>query len=172
MKAPFKNSAEAAFRKLVREVIRNSDMTKGEKAVTLAFVNLWFHHRNGPKGHIHPGREKLAKTAQVSVRTVASTLDLLRQAGVIVAIGRLHGEGQRPTQYKVRIGALFGFCGADVPEWIEGALTPVKAQSGVQSGVQFCTPKTAKWCAKIAHSLTDVGNDFSKGLRLVGGGHA
>jgi DNA-binding transcriptional ArsR family regulator len=169
MSASFKASQEAAFRRVVREVIRDSYMSKGEQAVTLAVVNLWLHHRNGPKGHIHPGRERLARSAKVSVRTVASTLAKLREGGVLIVVARPRGEGQKPTQYRVNLIEIFRFCGADLPAWMEGNLTPFSGGSGGQNCTPDCTPLAHHWRAEIAHSLTDVGNAFPKRLKVVGG---
>ena len=99
----FRASNEAAFRQLVRAAIRKSDMTKGEQAVALAVANLWFHHRNGPEGIIRPGRQRLALKARVSVRTVASTLAMLRAASVLVAVEYAKGG---PEDLLVQITAV------------------------------------------------------------------
>jgi hypothetical protein len=176
MSAAFKSTLEASFRRVVRDVIRDSYMSKGEQAVTLAVVNLWFHHRNGPKGHIHPGRERLAKTAKVSVRTVAATLAKLREGGVLIVVGRPRGEGQKPTQYKVRLTEIFRFCGADLPEWMEGDLTRHAGSQGGQNCTPDCTPLAHHWRAEIAHSLTDVrtvcASKAETQFRVVNGGRA
>jgi hypothetical protein len=107
----YKDSTEYAYRRLVRAAIRKSNMTKSDRDITLAIVNLWFHHRNGPKGYIHPGRKHLAKKANVSIITVARCLTRLRDSHVILAIKNPKGEGQKPTQYVVNIHALMLHCG-------------------------------------------------------------
>lgn len=174
MSASFKSTQESAFRNLIREVIRNSGMSKGEQSVTLAIVNLWFHHRNGPKGYIHPGREKLAKSAKVSIRTVASTLANLRDGNVLFVVGRPRGEGQKPTQYRVRLTEIFRFCGADLPEWMDADFSRQNSPQQGQSCTPDCTPLAHHWRAEIAHSLTDVAPPLASkartNLRAVSGG--
>lgn len=63
----FKDSQEYTLRRLVRGAVRKSPLTRDERDVTLALVNVWFHHRHGPKGYIHPGCQALAKK-QTSAR--------------------------------------------------------------------------------------------------------
>ena len=102
----YKDSTENAYRRLVRAAIRKSNMTKSDRDITLAIVNLWFHHRNGPKGYIHPGRKHLAKKANVSIITVARCLTRLRDSHVILAIKNPKGEGQKPTHWLDEFMAL------------------------------------------------------------------
>ena len=122
----FRSSKEASLRRFLRSAVRQSSMTLSQKEVATPLLNLWLQHRNGRKGIIHPGRERLAKTAQVSVRTVAITLRILRDAGVLKVHARPHGEGQRPTEYTMDLVALIAFCGAAIPKWIEGELTKIE----------------------------------------------
>ena len=124
--AEFKASREGAWRRFLRRAVLQSDMTRTQKAVAIPILNLWLHHRNGTKGRIHPGRERLAKEAKASIRTVASTLKILRDAGVIKVRARPNGEGQKPTEYTLNTIALIVFCGADLPKWIEGELIEQK----------------------------------------------
>lgn len=131
---PFRDSPEFAFRRLVRACIRKSDLTKSEQAVTTAVVNLWFHHK--AKGVVYPGRARLAKSAKVSVRTVASTLAKLRAAGVLRVVS--HGKGGRAaTRYRLRFTPLFILCGADLPDWMEGELRPIPMLDCTLSGDDF-----------------------------------
>lgn len=109
----FKDSQEAAFRRLVRATIRKGPFTKSERDVILAFVNHWFAHR--AKGAVHPGRKKLAKRADVAVITVKRTLAKMRDAGVINAEAHLHGLRGKATEYTVDTVALFAFCGSKIP---------------------------------------------------------
>lgn len=109
----YKNSDDAAFKRMVRSAIRKSKMTKSDRDITLALVNLWFYHRNGHKKYIHPGRKHLAKKAGVGISTVSRCLSKLRQAQAIIPIKSPRGEGQRPTQYVVNIHSLLVLCGCD-----------------------------------------------------------
>ncbi|MFM7858597.1 MAG: hypothetical protein ACKO96_43420, partial [Flammeovirgaceae bacterium] len=55
----FRDAQEATFRRLQREKVRKSNLTRTEKEIVLAFLNHWFVHRH--KGAVHPGRKKIAK---------------------------------------------------------------------------------------------------------------
>jgi DNA-binding transcriptional ArsR family regulator len=136
----FKDSQEAALRRVIRAVIRRGPFTKSEKAVVLAFINHWFHHKSSAKGVVHPGRKKLAKRADVSIRTVSSTLNMLRDHGAIIAVDRLRGLDGKATEYKVDTVALTALC--------------EKKKSDLRYyGAQNCTGGGR---AKIAHRSYDV----------------
>lgn len=139
-KEQFTDSQEAAFRRLTRQAIRRGDFTRGQRDVMLAFVNFWFHHRAKGNGTVYPGRKKLAARAKVSIRTVASVLDLMREAGAIVAIAHLHGKNGKATEYRVDPVSLFAMCGVQFP-------------TASVIGVQNCTGVGR---AKIAHQLNNV----------------
>lgn len=140
----FKRSSEYAYRRFVREMIRKGPFTKSERDVTLALVNHWFHHKSSPKGYIHPGRKKLAKKAGVSVRTVASTLAMLRDWGAIQALNHLNGLHGNATEYVVDEYALIAFCDGVAHEQILRLAV---------NGVQNCTGSGR---AKIAHRINTV----------------
>ena len=106
----FKDSQEAAFRRVIRDSIRKSEFTKSERDVTLALVNHWFFYRNGKKGYIHPGREKLAKKAKVSIKTASRCLGFLRDCGAITALANLNGLHGNATEYTVNVVVLIHVC--------------------------------------------------------------
>jgi hypothetical protein len=145
----FRDSNEASWRRFIRECIRKSGLTKSEQAVTLALVNVWFHHK--AKGEMHPGREKIAKASRTSVRTVAHTLAMLRDAGCLIPISHEHGGG-KSTRYRFKLVALAVFCGAKLPDWIEGELVPVCVQNSPVPEAKIAR----RTRAKIAHGLKDV----------------
>lgn len=143
----FKDSQEAAFRRMVRDAVRKAAMTKGERDVTLAIVNYWFHHKGTGKP-IHPGREKLAKRAGVSLRTVASTLAMLRAAGVLNPVSNLKGGFKTATRYQVNVSALLSLCGCD---WLDDFLR------GARSDCTVVNREFARLShAKIAHGIYSV----------------
>lgn len=123
----FKKSLEASWRRYLRFAVRHSNMTRGQKAVTVAILNLWLHHRNGPKSYIHPGRFKIAKVAEVTEKTVSRTMAVLRTAGVLRVRARLHGQGQRPTEYTMDVIALLELCGAEIPQAAPGELVEINS---------------------------------------------
>ena len=112
----YKDSDDAEFKRMVRTSIRKSEMTKSDRDITIALVNLWFYHKGGAKKYIHPGRKHLAKKAGVTVKTVSRCLARLRTAQIISPIKNPRGEGQKPTQYTVNIHNLLVFCGGS---WID-----------------------------------------------------
>lgn len=123
----FEDSQEAAYRRLVRAVIRSkrAGLSNNEQAIFVAIVNLWFHHRNGREGVIRPGREKLAKRSNTSVRTVQRVLLRLREAGALNVVSNANGGGHKATRYTVNIMALMELCGVKLPENAPGNLAIV-----------------------------------------------
>ena len=117
------------MRRLVRSIIRKTDkLSKHQRDILLAIVNLWVHHKNGPKGYIHPGKKMLAKKARVSLATVKRTLKMLR--GERIIIPRKYLKGGAPgcaTQYTVNVEMLI-LSYADMRQLNEAA-----------QGVQNCT---------------------------------
>lgn len=142
------------MRRLVRGAIRKGPFTKGQRDVTLAVVNHWFHHK-GKNQPIHPGREKLAAKAKVSVRTVATTLAILRASGVLHAVSHLRGGHDTATKYKVNIPALLTLCGCD---WLDDFIAGY---------TRNCTVEIAGIArlgrAKIAHGIRDVETSLCQG---------
>ena len=153
----FKDSQEAAFRRVVRDCIKGGPLTKSERDVTLALVNIWFHHRNGPKGFIHPSREQIAKKTGVTVKTVSRTMGLLRDLEVLKPVSGIKGGQGKSTQYKVDVWTLCAFCGAD---WLPAFTQNVPVTDGGMS--RYVRDK-------MSHCLTDVEPTPAKVLRVVGG---
>lgn len=121
----FKNSREASFRRIYRDVVRRSHLTRAEKDVTLAFLNHWFVHRHD--GAVHPGKKKLVARSKASMPTVKRTLSMLREFGVIDAVAFETGncaEGfGKATEYTLDTEALTKLCRAskdDLKWWREG----------------------------------------------------
>lgn len=122
MRDEFRVSSEQAYRRLVREFVRKGPFTKSERDVTLALLNLWFHWR--AKGVIRPTRGILAKKADVSVRTVASTISRLRDSRILVPLSSGSGGRSKATDYRLSEYRLLEFCGADL-DAIFSELAPV-----------------------------------------------
>ena len=177
----FVNSQEAAFRRIVRDAIRKSSLTKSEQAVVTAVVNLWFHHK--ASGVMHPGREKIAKRACVSIKTVTRTLAKMADAGCLVVVSHQNG-GRAATRYRLRIVPLLALCGARIPEWISGEIVP-QPEGEMSRFLKTECPALVKKCPalggdKMSHGLKDVSQRVSEtssaqvapSLRLVGGRNA
>ena len=166
----FRDSQEALFRRMVRLAVRNSGLTKSEKLVTIALVNIWFHHR--AKGEMHPGREKIARREQVSVKTVTRTMAKLREAGCLVVVSHPKG-GRASTRYRLDPFRLMETCGVDFPKVASGNLAPFEAGNVPLSGGEM----SRLGGDKMSHGLkvrtkVPFPDEQTPTLRLVGGRHA
>lgn len=112
---PYAQTQEATFRRLNRDKVRKSNLSRAEKEVVLTFLNHWFVHRS--KGAVHPGRKKLCGISGASVRTVNRTLALLRDYDVIRPVAFEHGNCSdgfgKATEYVCDTSNLTELC--DLP---------------------------------------------------------
>ena len=139
---------------MVRDAVRKGPFTRAERDVTLAIINHWFHHKGGAKPFIHPSREAVAKKAKVSVRTVASTMAMLRDCDVLRPVSGLGGGRNKATQYKVDLWTLMVFCGCT---WVSEFASGFGGNCTVYD-VDFARFSVDANRAKIAHCLNDVGD--------------
>jgi hypothetical protein len=103
----FRQSTEFAFRKLVRASIqKHAPFPPNHRNILVALVDLWFHHRNGPLGCIHPSREQLVKTANCKRETVKRALGVFREIGILIVVSDMKGGRKKATRYKVDIEAV------------------------------------------------------------------
>lgn len=129
----FKDSQEAAFRRMVRDAVRKGPFTRAERDVTLAIINHWFHHKGGAKPFIHPSREAVAKKAKVSVKTVSRALEMLRTIEALRPVSGIGGGKAKATQYKVSLPHLMAYCGCN---WVDEFMRGYRANVPV-SGVEM-----------------------------------
>ncbi|MCA1298019.1 hypothetical protein [Stappia indica] len=121
----FKDSQEFAFRRYVRAATRKSRfLTKSQRVIVAALFDLWSHHKE--KGRITPKRAVIARKTLTSERTVASTLAMLRDAGVMIEIGRATGGRGKATAYRMNLGALLLLIGAKIPDCAPAGLVEYK----------------------------------------------
>lgn len=113
----FEDSQEAAFRRVVRKAVQNGPFTKGQRDALLAFLNHWFHHRKSKGGIVHPGRKRIAKKSGVTIKTVSRLFLVLRETGVLMAEGNLHGMRGNATDYSVSIPHLMAVCAMSDVDW-------------------------------------------------------
>jgi hypothetical protein len=107
----FRDSTEFAFRKKIREAIWDgAPFPANHRAVLIAVVDLWFFHRNGPKGYIHPSRQKLADRARCKVRTVSTALGVFRRLGILIPVSGVKGGKGFATRYSVDLSAVLVIC--------------------------------------------------------------
>lgn len=150
----FKDSQEAAFRRMLRDAIKRGPFTKSERDVTLAMANHWLHHKGGRKPFIHPSREIMAKKAGVSVKTVSRVLDTLRTIGAIVPVSGLKGGKGKATQYSFKAWQLMAYCGCDwLDEFARGASINVPVSNAKCPGI------VGTKCPTV---LTDVSSNLSQ----------
>lgn len=156
----FKDSNEAAVRRLIRTSIRNAkDLTPAERFVTLALVNHFFHHK-GKGNPVQPGRARLAKSAKVSIKTVSRTLSKLEAAGALVKVGdqrRTHYESGhwKATAYWVSVRELLTLCGCSFPEEVTMTASWVIPRSAKMShgeGPKCPTVAAPQPWAKMSHT--------------------
>lgn len=171
----FQNSQEAAFRRAIRDRVKKAGFKKSERDIVLVLVNLWFQHRNGPKGFIHPGREKLAKRTGYSVWTVSHCLKMLRSAEVLEATEYERGQGQHATRYKLDLVALVDLCGFDIATLKGGELVPLWR---VKSHTTLHTTRSKVVCENHTQYITTFDKVPNQGMnddnvvpfRRAGGG--
>lgn len=151
----FKDSQEAAMRRMVRTAVRNGPFTRAERDVTLAIVNHWFHHKSGPKGFIHPSREAIAKKAKVCVKTVSRSLDVLRGNTILVPVSGIGGGKAKATRYNVDLHSLMVVCGCVwATEFLRGASANVPVSGAEMSRYGR---------DKMSHCLNDVASTLRQG---------
>ena len=125
----FKASREAERQRYVRSIIRKikrNVLTKAERDVLMVMVNLWFYHKGGPDGFVHPGRKKIAKRANTSVVTVSRSLARLCAYGVIDATDYANG-GRKATRYFVDIDSIIETFNPHGVRTIPGVLVAFRA---------------------------------------------
>ncbi len=143
----FKDTDEQSHRQFMRRQVRNAKISKYDRDVVLAVLNHWFAHKQ--KGVMHPGRDKIAKVARVSVRTVATMFGRMREAGVLEVVS--HGKGGRhATRYKMNLTALIKFLGYELPKEVAGTLRKIPAMVG-----RFTPWAVFKKRANGAHGIKD-----------------
>lgn len=93
-------------RRDARRRVGKLPLTKSQRDILMALVNLWFAHRY-KSGSIHPGRDLLAKKSKVkSVKTVSRALSLFCDKGWIEAVAYQKGGTGKATHYRVKLEAI------------------------------------------------------------------
>lgn len=168
----FRKGQEASFRRLVREVIRKGPFTKSERDVTLALVDQWFHHKGGPKPYIHPGREKLAKRAGCTVKTVSRTLGKLSAAGIAEPLSHAKGGRGKATTYRINLIALLAYCGCNWLDEFARMTGPAGVQNVPVSGSEmsrFWASKTGTKCPAVYNQRASCTEDPIQDDEISGG---
>ena len=123
----FSNTSEHEHRQFMRRAVRKAKISKNERDVVLALMNIWFVRKSD--GEMHPGRKKIAKMAGVSVRTVAAIMARMREADALLVVS--HGKGGRAsTRYQMNLENLIVFLGYELPRVIEGELRKIVVAVG------------------------------------------
>lgn len=141
----FRDSNEAALRRIVRDAIRRGPFTAMQRDVVLAILNHWFHHKSGPKPFIHPSRAMIAKRSNCTIKTVSRTMGILRTSNILVAKSNLICGKGKSVQYQVNLYALFTLCGMD---WVDAFASDKGAN------VPFTAPQMSRLGRdKMSHCL-------------------
>lgn len=126
----FSNSEDHQNRQSFRRLLKKTKaFNHNERVVAEAILNMWFHNWN-TAGFIYPGREKLAKQTNLSVRTIASYLKKFREIGFILAIRHAKG-GRNSTRYIVDLEALHEFL-CPPPVVVNGDLQEIEQASSIK----------------------------------------
>jgi hypothetical protein len=139
----FRDSIEWQMRNLLRKALRGAPMSADQRNIAEKFLNLWIYYRNGPRRYIQPGMAKIAKCTMTSLRTVTRTTAVLREAGVMNAVGTPAG-GKVNARYTMDVDALLMFCGYEAPMLVKGELLLVSSSKDGKMA-----PKSS---AKLAHT--------------------
>lgn len=102
---------------------------------------------------MHPGRDKLARKAGVSIAAVKRTLALLREKKVLIPVAHLNGLHGKATEYVVDISALLDLCQMQ------------KSDIAVNGG-SFCATDGR---VKMTHRSCDVVPFPSQQVKTIGG---
>jgi hypothetical protein len=123
----FSSTSEHEHRQFMRRAVRKAKISKNERDVVLALMNIWFVRKSD--GEMHPGRKKIAKMAGVSIRTVASIMARMRETEALLVVS--HGKGGRAsTRYRMNLENLILFLGYEMPRVIEGELRKIVVAVG------------------------------------------
>lgn len=171
----FADSDEHAHRQFMRRQVKKARINKNERDVVLALMNIWFV-RKKMSGVMHPGRKRIASMANCSIRTVASIMARMREAGALVVVS--HGKGGRAsTRYTMDFEKLILFLGYELPKEAAGKLVEIVTRAGV-----FTPFRLWKKRAKLAHGInknrkdrlewrTDPPDHRTHSLQFAGGCH-
>lgn len=123
-------------RRDARRRVGKLPLTKSERDILMALVNLWFAHRY-KSGFIHPGREWLAKKAKVkSVKTVSRALSLFRDTGWVEAGAYQKGGTGKATHYRVNLEAIQEAAEPCTVQSAPGILIPFRPRETETLGVE------------------------------------
>ncbi|MEN9924035.1 MAG: hypothetical protein RL268_161 [Pseudomonadota bacterium] len=153
----FRETPEYSLRCFIRKSVKAAPITRSERDILISLLNFWWHHKDAGRNVFHPGREKLAKRAKVTVKTVARCLKKLRDAGVLVTVSHPRGGWGTATQYRVEIIPLLTLCGYGFPSNDDGELAEISGQN------------VPHFPAKMSHTRRDkMSHGYNKAENLPG----
>ena len=124
------------FRRIIRKD-KGKRLTRAETEILVTLFNLWMYHRNGPKGYIHPSREKLAKKCKCSVVTVARAFSEFRKLGIAVPRDPNLKAGQgKANRYSLDLSKIQELFEPSNVRVLPGVLVPLWRQNDPLSGPQ------------------------------------
>lgn len=166
----FAKSKTAEEERRIRRMIRRSKaLSRSERDVLMALVNLWFYHRSGPTGEMHPGCDRIAKRAKVSVITVKRSLKLFRERRVLTALAYLEG-GRKATRYTMDLANLAAWLDPSGVKSATGELVFLPVRPGANDMVSEAENDTVYGYQNDTRYIRGVSRDFSS-IETEGGDH-
>lgn len=144
----FSDTEEHQHRQFMRAAVRRAKISKNKRDLVLALLNIWFKRK--AEGLMYPGRKKLAKMAGISIRTAATILAEMREAGALEVICYGKGGRGKATRYRMNLTKLIVYLGFKLPKEVKGALGRVFV-----SDSQFRPWAVFKNRAKLAHGIVN-----------------
>ena len=167
----FSQSKTADEERRIRRVIRKAkDLSRSERDVLLCLANLWFYHRSGPSAEMHPGCDRIAKRAKVSVITVKRALKLFRERRVIIALAYLEG-GRKATRYTMDLAKLIEWLDPSNVKVAPGEIVNFPQPTRSNDTVSTVENDTVYGYQNDTRYIRGVSKDFSS-PEIDGGDHA
>lgn len=138
--------AERREMRAIIQKIKRDQLTKSQKMLLEVIVNLWFAHRFG-EGVIRPGRSRLAKRCDVSLRTVETALAEFRAHGIVEAVAFLKG-GSKATRYIVHLDKIRQLRGGAAPKARDGHLARLDDEPKAGVPGENCSADPRKNCSR------------------------
>lgn len=133
VRTPYKDTTDAEDARYYRSVIRKikkTDLTKTQREVLMLLFNLHWKHKNDT-GTISMSRDKLAKRADCSPRTIIACLKMFRESGIL-AVRRYGKGGRKPTVYTFSTDAMCkAYAPTRAPETTPGELVKISTNHNV-----------------------------------------
>lgn len=173
----FADSQAMLWHRFVRKSIKGAPITRAQRDVLVSVFNFWVHHQGKGNALVYPGREKLARRAKVTIKTVSRSLALFRERDVLTVVSHPKGGWGTATHYALNLDALLMLCGHSLPVVKGGELELLSCQNVPH----FFSKMSHTLRDKMSHEYNNVSchvftsqgievDDAKPSLRLIDGG--